>query len=667
MRSLVPLLVTALICCYPAAAAADDWDDCEADNAERNIAGCTRIIVAGTASPHLLAIALNNRGVAYKARGETLRAFADYTEALRLNPAYARALYNRGLAHMENKTLARALEDYDAALQVEPTYAKALASRGVLLAQYGEMREALGDFAKAFKIERDLQLPPNPELAKAIVDNSDKRADREQRVLILTIAIKLKSNNAEIYDQRAAMQMENGAFNDAVADLNEAVRLVPKEARYLSGRCSARMGAGDLRQAAEDCNEAIRINARSGPAYRARGELNIRQSKLAEAERDLTRALQIMPGNLRAYALRAQAYELAGQRAKAIADYRAASAVKLQSPSIQDVKDREATQAGLKRLAPGAEAPKGPPPEKRDASKPPEAAVKSARVEAAPGDANLKAGQAFRDCPECPELIVVPVGEFMMGSPLTEAKAGEGEGPQHRVKIAKPFAVGKYEVLLKEFEAFVKATDYKVGEDCFVWDGRAWKSQQGSFRSVGFPQTENHPVTCISWVDAQAYVAWLARTSGKSYRLITEAEWEYVARAKTSTRYYFGDDADDLCTFANVADQTGKARYRQWVAVDCSDGHVHTAPAGSFKPNGFGLYDVHGNISEWVQDCYAPGYQDAPSDGSASKATDCQSRVFRGGSWIGHPKVLRSASRLRRSPDARYSSIGFRVARELSP
>ena len=245
-------------------------------------------------------------------------------------------------------------------------------------------------------------------------------------------------------------------------------------------------------------------------------------------------------------------------------------------------------------------------------------------------------GTAFRDCPECPEMVVVPAGSFLMGSPSHEAGRDDDEGPRHRVTIARPFAVGKYEVTFAEWDACV--ADGGCGGD--RPDDEGW----GRGR---------RPVVNVSWDDAKAYVRWLNRKTGKQYRLPSEAEWEYAARAGTTTRYNWGDDIG-----RNRANCDGCGS--RW-------DRKQTAPAGSFPANVFGLHDVHGNVWEWVEDCRNVNYQGAPSDGSARMSGDCSSRVLRGGSWFNEPRYLRSALRGRGRTGNRSYGLGFRVARTLAP
>ena len=181
-------------------------------------------------------------------------------------------------------------------------------------------------------------------------------------------------------------------------------------------------------------------------------------------------------------------------------------------------------------------------------------------------------------------------------------------------------------------------------------------------RNPGFSQTGSYPVVCVNWNDAKAYVAWLSKKTGKNYRLLSEAEWEYVARAGTTTRFHFGDGETDLCGYANAADRSTSFFWRN---KSCSDGvGAKTAEVGRYKPNKFGLHDVHGNVYEWVEDCYVDSYRGASTDGKARSSTGrCGSRVLRGGSWYVKPLVLRSAYRNWYEPVDRYSNGGFRVAR----
>ncbi len=277
-------------------------------------------------------------------------------------------------------------------------------------------------------------------------------------------------------------------------------------------------------------------------------------------------------------------------------------------------------------------------------------------------------GREFRDCEGCPEMVVVGAGEYWMGSPDDEEGRYESEGPRHRVKIGAAFAVGKYEVTRSEYGEFVTETG-RSSSPCLTWDGE-WKEETGtSWVKPGIEQGDRHPVVCVSWEDAKAYAGWLSDKTGENYRLLTEAEWEYVARGGTRTSRYWGDSEESQCEHANGADERLKEVYHSvtWVA-ECRDGGVWTADAGSYRPNGFGLYDVSGNVWEWVEDCWHESYRGAPTDGSAwTSGGDCGKRVLRGGSWVSSPRNFRSANRSWYSTGFRNYYVGFRIARTLTP
>ena len=274
------------------------------------------------------------------------------------------------------------------------------------------------------------------------------------------------------------------------------------------------------------------------------------------------------------------------------------------------------------------------------------------------------AGTLIHECPQCPEMVVVPAGQFIMGSPRSETGRKDSEGPPHLVTIAKPFAVGKYEVTFREWDACVaeracgEAKDERWGRD-------------------------RRPVINVNFEQARGYAEWLSEKTGKKYRLLSEAEWEYAARAGSDKARFWGNGSDRACQFANVFDARGNAKYKVWGgdSFGCDDQYANTAPVGSFLPNAFGLHDMLGNVWEWVEDCWNGSYAGAPADGRVWSQGYCSGRVVRGGSWnISPPGVrsaypgdgwdngppfVRSASRFLNDHSLRDDGLGFRVARTL--
>jgi formylglycine-generating enzyme required for sulfatase activity/serine/threonine protein kinase len=315
-------------------------------------------------------------------------------------------------------------------------------------------------------------------------------------------------------------------------------------------------------------------------------------------------------------------------------------------------KGRHAKEAGaaIKRLTP---APIAAPPPVVEAPKPAPEPEPEPIVEAGPGPMpkiaekldGHKAGQRFRDCRACPEMVVIPGGRFTMGSSAEDAVVFPDEAPAHIVTIAYPLAVSRTETTFDQWEACQQ-------------DGGC----PGGMPDDGGAGRGDRPVINVSWNEAAAYASWLSRKSGKKYRLPTEAEWEYAARAQTETVRYWGNRADQQCRNANGPDQAARERYVNIVAASCNDSYVETAPVGKFAPNAYGLFDMLGNVWEWTADCYHPDYEGAPTDGTAWDGQGC-SRVVRGGAWDGSPDELRSAERLRDTPGARRSNVGFRVVR----
>lgn len=267
-------------------------------------------------------------------------------------------------------------------------------------------------------------------------------------------------------------------------------------------------------------------------------------------------------------------------------------------------------------------------------------------------DKSSAPGSVFRDCPTCPEMVVVPPGQFTMGSTLEESGHLD-EKPQHTVKIANAFAASKFEITFEQWDACVA-------------DG---KCEAASDEGVG---RKGIPAFNVNWADAQAYVTWLAAKTGKKYRLLSESEWEYAARAGTSTAWFWGAAEDSAgstkaCEYANTHDETGKDAHPMyvWSNHKCVDGVAEVGPVGKYKPNPFGLHDILGNLREWIQDCHHAGYKDAPADGSAWNEAKCEKRIVRGGAWIDGHSTTRAAYRYPEDPNFRNYQVGFRIARDL--
>lgn len=243
------------------------------------------------------------------------------------------------------------------------------------------------------------------------------------------------------------------------------------------------------------------------------------------------------------------------------------------------------------------------------------------------GAASHLPGDTFRDCEACDEMVVVPAGNFIMGSTAKPAQS-----PPHKVVLPKDFAIGRREVTFAEWDR------------CVAGGGCAYSPpDQGWGRG-------DRPAINLSWSDAKDYLAWISKQTGQTYRLPSEAEWEYAARGGTVTPWWWGKEA-----------ASGRAN-----CADCGDKTLQTAPVGSFRPNGFGLYDSAGNAAEWVEDCWNPSFAGAPANGPAWTTGDCSLRVLRGGSFLDKATGVTSAARFRYDYDVRYYANGFRVARDLN-
>ena len=278
---------------------------------------------------------------------------------------------------------------------------------------------------------------------------------------------------------------------------------------------------------------------------------------------------------------------------------------------------------------------------------------------------------ATRDCEHCPEMVVIPPGTAILGAGANDAFRNPDELPERRVAIREAFAVSRYEITREQYEAFVRATNRPIGGNCLtdrVKRGDWQLDANTTFRDPGFAQGGNHPVACANWEEAKSYVAWLNTQTSGGYRLLTEVEWEYVARggATENLVYPWGNDAAAGCPFANVFDRTMMTKYagidttgyKVFDPMPCADGLLNTSPVGSLQPNAFGVYDIIGNVAEWIEDCYS-ATRDL-SDGT------CERRSIKGGSWGSLAHNVRIAERIPYAPTHRDDSIGIRIARTLA-
>jgi formylglycine-generating enzyme required for sulfatase activity len=267
-------------------------------------------------------------------------------------------------------------------------------------------------------------------------------------------------------------------------------------------------------------------------------------------------------------------------------------------------------------------------------------------------------------------MVLIPGGRFMMGvaageeerEGLSESFRGRSE-PQRTVNV-QAFAAGKFEVTRAQYRVFAEATG-RTSDGCFVWKGAGFeKDPARDWRDPGYAQDDSHPVVCVSWDDATAYSRWLSERTGRQYRLLGEAEWEYAARAGTTTARFWGDTGA-ACEYANGGDVSMRKRVpgtSDWPIAKCDDRHAYTAPVGSYRANAFGLHDMLGNVWEWTQDCWNANYGGAPPDARPWNTGECALRAVRGGSWEDAPVGVRAAYRVGSPTVIRVYIRGFRVA-----
>lgn len=302
-------------------------------------------------------------------------------------------------------------------------------------------------------------------------------------------------------------------------------------------------------------------------------------------------------------------------------------------------------------------------------------------AQAADAAAGITPGKSFRDCADCPEMVVIPAGAANIGSTAEERLRegvppafGEREVPVVRVTIARPFAMAKTETTRGQFARFVGDTKRPTPPTCATHNKKTdtWAPVAGvSWDKPGFTQTDDHPAVCISWHDANDFAGWLAKMTGQRYRLASEAEWEYAARGGTGTARYWGDASQPVCEKASVMTSATFAAIgtpESWMdKLVCASDRSWTVPVGSFEANPFGLQDMLGSVWEWVADCATPDHHGMPTDGSPQMKGDCQRRVTKGGAFHSVPWLARPATRgSGQDPHNRPVASGIRVVRELN-
>jgi formylglycine-generating enzyme required for sulfatase activity len=295
------------------------------------------------------------------------------------------------------------------------------------------------------------------------------------------------------------------------------------------------------------------------------------------------------------------------------------------------------------------------------------------------------APHVLRDCPDCPELVVLPTGTAIVGADASEgislglpADLAAREQPRRRIPIARPIAFGRFEITIAQFAAFVADTGYAPEPGCWRFESSDWTFDTSlSWRDAKLDQRDDHPVTCVNWHDADAYVRWLSKQTGQTYRLPSEVEWEYAARAGTEGPYWFGSDRGAICRFVNLGDLDTEARFRwagrptkldlAWTPEACHDGFATTSPVNAKPPNGFGIYGVLGNVMEWAADCWFDDYSTGPVDQIARTSSgDGGYRVMRGQGWVAIAGSARASFRRKMAPGDRRFTFGIRVVRDVS-
>ncbi len=291
---------------------------------------------------------------------------------------------------------------------------------------------------------------------------------------------------------------------------------------------------------------------------------------------------------------------------------------------------------------------------------------------------NSAAVATFQDCQDCPVMVLIPAGKALLGASIDMVDRKATERARREATLATGFALAQHEVTRAQYAAFVAATRYAPAREttrgkpaplgCNYWNGSYGFVAQHDWRNPGFAQRDDEPVVCVSFADAEAFAAWLTKRTGRSYRIPSAVEFEYASRAGSDAAWFWGNNSEDACRYANIADHTLKRRWPKRQEFNCDDGFESTAPVKSFAPNRFGLYDMIGNAWEWTADCWHESLDHAPLDGRPwleEEGGDCEFRTPMGGAWISGPGWSRSSVRSKDPVPYRSFLLGFRVAAAL--
>jgi formylglycine-generating enzyme required for sulfatase activity/Tfp pilus assembly protein PilF len=610
-----------------------------------------------------LAEAYYGRSMAYVGKGDTAKAEVDAAQARNLgytdtrspeevqsdfektirentaaigkNPRDGHAYRERGTEYGRKGMVDKAIADLDQAIRLDKEDWRARYCRGIAYQQRGETDKAIVDFAESVRLN-----PASAESHFALGTTHLKKGDLDNAIAEFSRAIRINPQMCEAYVNRGIASCKNGYRQKGIADYTEGIRLNPKDAGIYDHRAAEFLKSGNLPRAESDFTEAIRLDPKDPIPYVGRGSVHFKRGAFEKAIADYSEAIRLDPKGADAYYGRSLAYEGRGDMTKAGEDLVQAKKLGYTVPGEEPKGERHNNQItnsiGMKLTL-------------------------------------VRSGEFMMGSEESAEVTAAFFNKTYGENGLT-AGSFKDELPQHRVRITMPFYLGTYHVTRGQFRRFVKETGYETdaekgenkGAFGFDPDKNTFAfNETYSWQNAGFEQTDEHPVVNVSWNDAVEYCKWLSKKERKTYRLPTEAEWEYACRAGTTTRYYSGDDPETLSKVGNVIDAAFKARFPPGkYTIKANDGYVFTAPVGQFRPNAFGLYDMHGNALQWCADRYGAEYYSASSGDDPTGPDSGKVRVLRGGSWCLRPTSARSAKRSKLTPVNRNSTAGFRVARD---